>query len=240
MCEFSSKLVAWMDHELERDEAAAVERHLAACAECRSCVAEFERASREFNAYCEAVEQSKRNGKAVRREAVLWVAAAAIVLAVVFAYPRRQAVPSPHQANTTAAMSKPSLDSAQNSSVRPGPDELRAGTSAMSPARTNTQRVHANRVLANRGRICCAMRKVNNAPADSAAATPFVAARNANWFANEPSVQIAISAAAMFPPGAVPDGINFVADLSIGADGSVQQVRLQPQVSEPERRSSQP
>lgn len=240
MCEFSSKLVAWIDDELEQDEAAAVERHLGACAECRSCVAECERASREFNAYCEAVEQSKGNGRAVRREAVLWVAAAAIVLAVVFAYPRRQPEPSLHQANTTAAVSNPSLDSAQNSSVRPGPDELTTGTSAMSPARTNTQRARANRVLANRSRVCCAMKKVNNTPADSAAATPFVGAQNANWVANDPSVQIAISAAAMFPPGAVPDGINFVADLSIGADGSVQQVRLQPQVSEPERRSSEP
>jgi len=54
---------------------------------------------------------------------------------------------------------------------------------------------------------------------------------------DEPSVQIAIAAAAMFPPGAVPEGVSFVADLSIGADGSARQVRLQPQISEFERRA---
>ena len=40
------------------------------------------------------------------------------------------------------------------------------------------------------------------------------------------AIQIAIPAEAMFPPGAMPAGINFVADLSIAPDGSVQQVRL--------------
>ena len=40
------------------------------------------------------------------------------------------------------------------------------------------------------------------------------------------AIQIAIPAEAMFPPGAVPNGINFIADLRIAPDGSVQQVRL--------------
>jgi len=40
------------------------------------------------------------------------------------------------------------------------------------------------------------------------------------------AIQIAIPAEAMFPPGAMPAGINFVADLRIAPDGSVQQVRL--------------
>jgi hypothetical protein len=39
-------------------------------------------------------------------------------------------------------------------------------------------------------------------------------------------VQIAIPAEAMFPPGAMPKGLNFVAELSIAPDGSVKQVRL--------------
>ena len=40
------------------------------------------------------------------------------------------------------------------------------------------------------------------------------------------AVQIAIPAEAMFPPGAVPDGINFIVDLRIAPDGSVKQVSL--------------
>jgi anti-sigma factor RsiW len=40
------------------------------------------------------------------------------------------------------------------------------------------------------------------------------------------AIRIAIPAEAMFPPGAVPNGISFLADLRIAPDGSVQQVRL--------------
>jgi anti-sigma factor RsiW len=51
-------------------------------------------------------------------------------------------------------------------------------------------------------------------------------AEAAKWQPNESAVQIAIPADAMFPPGAMPKGLNFVAELSIGPDGSVRQVRL--------------
>lgn len=240
MCEFSGKLVAWMDHELEQDEAAAVQRHVAACAECRGCVAEFARVSGEFEAYCDATLHSKR-GWTLRREPVLWVAAAAaILLAAIFGYPRRQVAPVPRQANATAAVSKPSPDSTRNASVRPALAEVETGPPAMRPPRANAQRGHANRVVANRSAACCNVANFKSATAESAEAGPSAAAQNANWVVNEPSVEIAIPAAAMFPPGALPDGISFVADLSIGADGSVQQVRLQPQISEFERRSSKP
>jgi hypothetical protein len=50
---------------------------------------------------------------------------------------------------------------------------------------------------------------------------------NASWASAEPAIQIAIPVEAMFPPGAVPEGITFIADLSVAADGSVQGVRLQ-------------
>lgn len=40
------------------------------------------------------------------------------------------------------------------------------------------------------------------------------------------AIQISIPAEAMFPPGAMPNGVNFIADLRIGPDGSVEQVRL--------------
>jgi hypothetical protein len=51
---------------------------------------------------------------------------------------------------------------------------------------------------------------------------------NANWVLPEPAIQIAIPFEAMFPPGAVPEGITFIAGVSMAADGSVQGLRLQP------------
>ncbi len=50
--------------------------------------------------------------------------------------------------------------------------------------------------------------------------------RDAKWQPMETAVQIAIPAEAMFPPGAMPKGLNFIAELSIAPDGSVKQVRL--------------
>jgi anti-sigma factor RsiW len=53
-------------------------------------------------------------------------------------------------------------------------------------------------------------------------------APRANWAMAQPAIQIAIPAEAMFPPGAVPEGVNYIANLSLAADGSVQRLRLQP------------
>lgn len=47
-----------------------------------------------------------------------------------------------------------------------------------------------------------------------------------SWRPAESAVQIAIPADAMFAPGALPRGMNFVAELSLAPDGSVRQVRL--------------
>jgi hypothetical protein len=57
-------------------------------------------------------------------------------------------------------------------------------------------------------------------------AVPPVQKRAIKWQPTETAVQIAIPAEAMFPPGAIPEGMNFIAELSIAPDGSVQQVRL--------------
>jgi anti-sigma factor RsiW len=78
-------------------------------------------------------------------------------------------------------------------------------------------------------------RNVHQHPATPAAQSPAT-----NWLSAEPAIQIAIPAEAMFPPGAVPEGINFVADLSIGPDGSAQGLRLQPRLVGLERRSTRP
>jgi hypothetical protein len=58
------------------------------------------------------------------------------------------------------------------------------------------------------------------------------------WQPPEPAIQIAIPADAMFPPGAVPDGVNFTADVSFAPDGSTQQIRLRPRLVQFERRAN--
>jgi hypothetical protein len=55
---------------------------------------------------------------------------------------------------------------------------------------------------------------------------PPIQDRAANWQPTETAVQIAIPAEAMFPPGVMPKGMNFIAELSIASDGSVKEVRL--------------
>lgn len=53
-------------------------------------------------------------------------------------------------------------------------------------------------------------------------------ARAAEWQPPETAVQITIPVETMFAPGAIPEGMNFVAELSIGPDGSVERLRLRP------------
>ena len=57
-------------------------------------------------------------------------------------------------------------------------------------------------------------------------AAPAVQERAVEWRPTETAIEIAIPAEAMFPPGAMPRGLNFVAELSIAPDGSIKQVRL--------------
>jgi hypothetical protein len=63
-----------------------------------------------------------------------------------------------------------------------------------------------------------------------------VQSKNVNWVPSEPAIEIVVPAESMFPPGAVPEGFAFTADLSIAPDGSAQQIRLRPQLIALERR----
>ena len=90
MCEFSGKLIAWLDGELASDEAAGVERHVPACAGCRSAIESYKRVSCEFSAYCEhALEASSTDSRMPR-----WIPAAsaagvvAAFLVLFLAWPR--------------------------------------------------------------------------------------------------------------------------------------------------------
>jgi anti-sigma factor RsiW len=227
MCEYSGRLVAWMDREVEASEAAEIERHVRACAECRSCVAEFERVSGAFEEYCEAVVKSKEDRNAIRLEPVLWAAAAAIVLAVMLVYPKRGVAPPKQQPSMTAAArtdSSPTVTpkATGNVGIPFEPDRHTARPKATASAKRG----------ATFPRPCLGQ---GCAPEKAVGQTP-----NMNWAADDPAIQIAIPAEAMFPPGAMPEGVNFVADVSIGADGMAEQLRLRPRPVRFERRANQP
>jgi anti-sigma factor RsiW len=57
-------------------------------------------------------------------------------------------------------------------------------------------------------------------------AVPTIQVQAVKWQPTETAVQIAIPAESLFPPGAMPKGMNFIAELRIAPDGSVSQVRL--------------
>ena len=182
MCDFSGRLVAWMDRELPDNEAADVELHVRDCSECRRRIDAYEEVSRAFVAYCDAAI-----GEKTRRRLPRWVpvllssAAAAAVLLLVF----------------------------QPATVKQIPVQSRVADAA--PA-----------VVVETETAPRLAKKVHRRPVIAPTKTP-----SANWALAEPSIQIAIPVEAMFPPGAVPEGITFIADLSVAADGSVQGLRLQ-------------
>ncbi len=48
MCEYSGRLIAWLDRELPDDEATNVEWHVGQCTECRRAVSEYQEVSDAF------------------------------------------------------------------------------------------------------------------------------------------------------------------------------------------------
>ena len=54
MCEYSGRLIAWLDRELPDEEATNVAWHLGQCAECRQAVRAYEEVSGAFLACYEA------------------------------------------------------------------------------------------------------------------------------------------------------------------------------------------
>jgi len=182
MCDFSGRLVAWMDRELPDNEAADVERHVRDCLECRRRVDAYEKVSRAFVAYFDAAIGEKRRRRLPRWLPVLLSgAAAAAVLLLVFQPANIEQIP----VQPRVADAAPAVVLETETAPRP------------------VKKVHRRHVIAP-------------------TKTP-----STNWALAEPSIQIAIPVEAIFPPGAVPEGITFIADLSMAADGSVQGLRLQ-------------
>ena len=210
MCDFSGKLIAWLDHELPAEETAEVERHLASCCECRSGVEAYKRVSGEFDAYCDAaIASSVRRGAPRWAPVVLGAGAAAAFVALFLAMPRtRVEPPAFHRPQTVVAASPVIVTNVLPASISPA------------------QKVHRRRAVTP-----ASIRNVNAAPVQS---------QDANLLPDEPMIQIAIPADEMFPPGAVPEGMHFVADVTIAADGSAERLRLRPRLAGFERSTTQP
>lgn len=179
MCDFSGRLVAWMDRELPDNEAADAERHVQDCPECRRRVDAYKQVSRAFVAHCDAVMEGTR-GRRPRWVPVLAGATAAAVLFLVFQPASVKQIP----------VRLPVADASPAIILETAPKLIKT--------------VHRRRGIAP-------------------AKIP-----NANWVLPETAIQIAIPVEAIFPPGAVPEGITFIADVSMAGDGSVQGLRLHP------------
>jgi anti-sigma factor RsiW len=210
MCEFSGKLVAWLDHELPFEEAAEVERHLEGCSECRGGVDAYKRASGEFGAYCDEIMESQgRRGTTSLVQVAAAIGAVAAIMALILSLPRTRVEPPAFHRMQTAAAASPAIVS--------------KGMPAVAMSIQAVHRHHAATPVRNHDAISAA------APGQEAYAPP-----------EEPAIQIAISADEMFPPGAVPEGMHFVADLTIAADGSAERLRLSPRLAGIERSTNQP
>jgi anti-sigma factor RsiW len=201
MCEFSGKLIAWLDRELPPEEAVGVEGHLESCVECRSSVEAYRRVTTAFDqycdAYCEAAMASVPGGKQRRHVLTAWEAAAlaAAAIAALFLFVARAHVElSPAASAPVAAQTNEPADGRQNGQ----PTNLSAEQNRQTSA---SQQMY-----------------------------------DASGLADEAAVEIAIPADAILPPGAVPEGVSFDADVTIAPDGSAQQIRLTPLLTEFERR----
>ena len=210
MCDFSGRLIAWLDHELSEGESSEIERHVEACSECRGEVDAYKRASSEFDAYCdEALAARARCGLPRWAPVVSAAGAVAALMALFLALPRTR-VESP-------AFHPPQVAVAASPAVV---------TKALPAGITPIQRVYRRQAVAPV--------KIQNDDAT------FAQNQNSYTLPDEPVIQIAIPADEMFPPGAVPEGMHFVADLTIAADGSAERLRLRPRLAGFERSTTQP
>jgi hypothetical protein len=184
MCDFSGKLIAWLDRELAEEEMAHVQDHVQDCIECRTQLDAYEEVSKAFDSYCDAAVASEVRRKVPRWVPVLSAAAAvaAVIAVLLVSWPRARVEPLVLRSTVTATPPAAVVDTVP------------------APVKTGRRRHAISRV----------------------------SSQNANWLPAETRIQIAIPADAMFPPGALPEGISFIADLSIAADGSAQRLHLQP------------
>jgi|ERR1700733_2168170 len=189
MCDFSEKVVAWLDGELPADMAAELGLHVGACLECASRMNDCNRISAAVSSYC-GVSHPRR---ALPLNALAIATAAVAVLAIFLVRPHSRAIqpaPLPAPPSNPALVPHESAATAVAAPIK----HFRRGRPVPSPQ--NTERRQSFET---------------------------------------PTVQIAIPAESLFLPGAAPQGVVFVADLTIGPDNSAQPAHLQPEFIELER-----
>ena len=104
MCDFSNRLVAWMDGELAGAEASTVEHHVRACGDCQGRIAAYEQVSRGFAAYytasttadgLPASDAPRRLPRTVPRWVPVLAGAAAVAAMLLLALSQRPVKPAP-------------------------------------------------------------------------------------------------------------------------------------------------
>jgi anti-sigma factor RsiW len=235
MCDLLKEVVALIDGELPAHETRRLEQHLQTCDECSSRAEEYLRAGRTFEAYCDAYYEALTVSKP-RFELTHWPPAisAATVMAAVFAVlllfaprahvPRlavRAPAPPVHaslRAQTPRA--EPAMKSECRKATRPpiGLLHLHRSGPALSASRFDR----------------------SNEEPQTARSVAQTRSEGANSLFSAPAVQVAIPADALFPPGAVPPGISFTADIAIEPDASAQRISLRPRLAQFERRMTRP
>jgi hypothetical protein len=167
MCEYSGRLIAWLDRELPDQEGIDVESHVERCAECRKAVSAYQEVSAAFLSCYQAamIARPRRNLPWLASAGV--AAAAAVIAGILLVQPRLEKLPirlpSPPHA-PAMAFEKPA----------PPPPAMAV---RLRPAMAPAPPIHQP------------------------------------WIANEPVVEISLPADALFPPGAVPQGFHYIADV---------------------------
>jgi anti-sigma factor RsiW len=223
MCDFSGKLIAWMDGELPESQVVTIEEHFKDCEECRAHLVSYRQASDGFAAYCDAAVAV--SVAEPRRETPRWVLAATGVAATV----------------ALLLVLLPKHGGHSPSAVRVPLSSPTAATTANSTAEVRSSGAPAAELSARRAKPVKAKGSDHISAANSVERV--VAARlgvqSVEGVPAGPSIEIAIPSDAIFPPGAMPEGMSFVANVTLGPDGSAERLGLRPRITGFERRENQ-
>src|SRR5215472_9566607 len=201
MCNFSDNLVAWLDRELPPEEEERTRRHLEDCSECRSRVDTYRQVTLEFDSFCD-----ERMTSSIPPQALRWPALISATGAIAAVVALLILTPSGRVRHPVVAP--------QGQTISVAPAVSTAEPLPLLPRRV--EKAHRNQAAEGPVQI---RRSNARARDESTSALPY-----------EPVIKISIPAEEMFPPGAVPAGMGFAADVAIGADGSADRLRLQPRL----------
>jgi hypothetical protein len=232
MCDYSRKLVAWMDGELPKSEATDMESHLGACGECRRRLTAYEQVSSTFEDYCLAT----LGAEARRSSAPHWAAGACVAGAIAVGAAIAALLMLPRQRIARAPAAAGAVHAAVQAEDAP---HVVVPTQGIVDVRAAQRAANATKGARHRY-VTPSARTENSGNETGIAPLPVLPTQNAGEFPTEPPIEIDIPADAMFPPGAVPPGMSFTADLTIASDGSPERLGLRPRLAAFERTTNQP